>query len=64
VADISFCPDEGRWNIWHQLMPQSLGKSNARIGKPARRLTEQIVLDDGIEAATWMAMPNKSYDLA
>jgi catechol 2,3-dioxygenase len=28
------------------------------------RLTEQIVLDDGTEAAMWMTMSNKSYDFA
>ena len=28
------------------------------------RLTEQIVLDDGSEAAMWMTCTNKSYDLA
>src|ERR1051326_3119925 len=28
------------------------------------RLTEQIVLDDGSEAAMWMTMSNKSYDFA
>jgi len=28
------------------------------------RLTEQIVLDDGTEAAMWMTMCNKSYDFA
>jgi len=28
------------------------------------RLTEQIVLDDGLEAAMWMTCTNKSYDFA
>src|SRR5258707_677702 len=28
------------------------------------RLTEQIVLNDGTEAAMWMTMSNKSYDFA
>src|SRR5689334_18551893 len=28
------------------------------------RLTEQIVLDDGLEAGAWLSATNKSYDLA